>query len=253
MTKGKLEEQTFEIRTPVVETRHAAYFLPGVDTHPLIAASQFLRETDYEAVSLTGAFLKSNVVPGTVTLTYVKPEQGTQSEVEVDENLTKLIKAVVPLVRAPIKAEKYSDFGVSITPNMYTFDGERHSLSLDIRAMSHDNQDIESTLKEVLSYNLPDAEVDFGNKEKAGFLFTDPKEPFVQTVLQVLKENGERAKAVEGAGAADSRYFTPLGVKAIDFGPKGGNVHGPNEYVEVSSLKKLPHVYVQIIDKLLSL
>jgi len=33
----------------------------------------------------------------------------------------------------------------------------------------------------VLSYNLPDAEVDFGNKEKAGFLFTDPKEPFVQT------------------------------------------------------------------------
>jgi len=69
MTKGKLEEQTFEIRTPVVETRHAAYFLPGVDTHPLIAASQFLRETDYEAVSLTGAFLKSNVVPGTVTLT----------------------------------------------------------------------------------------------------------------------------------------------------------------------------------------
>lgn len=253
ITKGKLEEQTFEIRTPVVETRHAAYFLPGVDTHPLIAASQLLRETDYEAVSLTGAFLKSNVVPGTVTLTYVKPQQGTQSEVEVDENLTKLIKAVVPLVRAPIKAEKYSDFGVSITPNMYAFDGERHSLSLDIRAMSHDNQDIESTLKEVLSYNLPDAEVDFGNKEKAGFLFTDPKEPFVQTVLQVLKENGERAKAVEGAGAADSRYFTPLGVKAIDFGPKGGNVHGPNEYVEVSSLKKLPHVYVQIIDKLLSL
>jgi len=80
-----------------------------------------------------------------------------------------------------------------------------------------------------------------------------PKNHLFKTVLQVLKENGERAKAVEGAGAADSRYFTPLGVKAIDFGPKGGNVHGPNEYVEVSSLKKLPHVYVQIIDKLLSL
>ena len=253
MVKGNVYEQTFDIRTPVVETRHAAYFLPGVDTHPLIAASQFLRESDCEAVSLAGAFLKSNVVPGKVTLTYVKHDNDAQSEVEVDESLTQLLRAVIPLVRAPIKAEKYSDFGVSITPNLYSLDGFKHSLYLDIRAMSYDNKDIEQTIKEILSYNLPEAEVSFGNKDKAGFLFTDPHEPFVQTVLDVLKEHGEPAKAVEGAGAADSRYFTPLGVKAIDFGPKGGNVHGPNEYVEVPSLKKLPHVYVQIIDKLLSL
>jgi len=175
MTKGKLEEQTFEIRTPVVETRHAAYFLPGVDTHPLIAASQFLRETDYEAVSLTGAFLKSNVVPGTVTLNIRKTRAGNAVRSRSRWKPNKAYKSCCPFSKSSHKSWKYSDFGVSITPNMYTFDGERHSLSLDIRAMSHDNQDIERTLKEVLSYNLPDAEVDFGNKEKAGFLFTDPK------------------------------------------------------------------------------
>jgi succinyl-diaminopimelate desuccinylase len=251
--RGSLTEKTFEINTPVVETRHAAYFLPGVDTHPLIAVSQFLRETDLNASSLSGSFLKSNVIPGKVTLQLGKNEPESSKEVEIDINLTRLLKSIIPLVRAPIKPEKYSDFGVSITPNMYSFDGHIHSLYLDIRAMSYGIEDIERTLREVLSYNLPDAEVSFGNKDKAGFLFTDPGEPFVKTVLDILQENGEVAKAVEGAGAADCRYFTPLGVKAIDFGPKGGNVHGPNEYVEIPSLQKLPHIYVQIIENLLAL
>lgn len=251
--KGAVKEKTFEIRTPIVETRHAAYFLPGVDTHPLIAASQFLRETDFQAIQLSGAFLKSNVVPGKVVLTYVDETVGSERDVNVDENLTALLKAVVPLIKAPIKPDKYSDFGVSITPNMYSFEQERHVLYIDIRAMSNSNSDIEKTISEVISYNLPEAEVSFGNKDKAGFLFTDPKEPFVKTVLSVITQHGEKVKAVEGAGAADSRYFTPLGVKAIDFGPKGGNVHGPNEYVEIPSLKMLPQVYTEILENLLAL
>ncbi|WP_366515055.1 hypothetical protein [Palaeococcus sp. (in: euryarchaeotes)] len=28
----------------------------------------------------------------------------------------------------------------------------------------------------------------------------------------------------------DPKFFTPYCVEAIDFGPKGGNIHGPNEY-----------------------
>ncbi len=28
----------------------------------------------------------------------------------------------------------------------------------------------------------------------------------------------------------DPKFFTPYGVEAIDFGPKGRNIHGPNEY-----------------------
>ncbi len=109
--KGTVKRETFRIRTPVVETRHAAYFLPGVDIHPLIAASHFLRNREAFAVSLEGKFLKGNVVPGEVTLTYVVPGEG--DEVEVDLGLTRLLKAVVPFVRAPIKAEKYSDYGGS--------------------------------------------------------------------------------------------------------------------------------------------
>lgn len=68
--------------------------------------------------------------------------------------------------------------------------------------------------------------------------------------LEVLEELGEKAEPVEGPGAADSRFFTPYGVKAIDFGPRGGNIHGPNEYVEIDSLRKMPALYAELARRL---
>ncbi len=40
-------------------------------------------------------------------------------------------------------------------------------------------------------------------------------------------------------------------MKAIDFGPKGGNIHGPNEYVEINSLRKMPLLYREVALRLL--
>ncbi|AAL82172.1 succinyl-diaminopimelate desuccinylase [Pyrococcus furiosus DSM 3638] len=242
--KGKIKSKTFKVNTPILETRHAAYFLPGVDTHPLIAASHFVRTKEVPVVSLEGKFLKGNVVPSEVTLTYL--ERGDGEEVEVDLGLTELMRSIVPVVRAPIKAEKYSDYGVSITPNMYSIENEKHVLRLDIRAMSNSKEDIEKTLKEVISFTLPEGELEVKTNEKAGYLFTSPEEKIVKVALEVLRELGEDVKPVEGPGASDSRYFTPYGVKAIDIGPKGGNIHGPNEFVEIDSLKKMPKVYKEI-------
>lgn len=238
---GALRERTFKINTPIVKTRHAAYFLPGVDTHPMTALSHFLRNSNALAVSLEGKFIKGNVVPSEVTLKYLEPGNG--DEIEVDMGLTRLLKAIVPLVRAPIKSEKYSDYGVSITPNLYSFKEGKHILRLDVRAMSYSHEDIESTIKEVVAFNIPDAEVIVRGNEKAGYLFTHPEDEIVRAMLETLEKFGEKAEPMEGPGAADSRFFTPYGVKAIDFGPRGGNIHGPNEYVELDSLKLLPEVY----------
>ncbi|BAD85655.1 ArgE/DapE-related deacylase [Thermococcus kodakarensis KOD1] len=248
MVKGTIKREIFRIRTPVLETRHAAYFLPGVDTHPLIAASHFLRSREAFAVSLEGKFLKGNVVPGEVTLTYVVPGEG--EEVEVDVGLTRLLKAVVPFVRAPIKAEKYSDYGVSITPNLYSIKDGKHILKFDVRAMSRLKDEIEQAMREVAEFNLPKAEIEVATNEKAGYLFTHPEEKIVRVTLEVLEELGEKAEPVEGPGAADSRFFTPYGVKAIDFGPRGGNIHGPNEYVEIDSLRKMPALYAELARRL---
>ncbi len=247
--RGRMEEKTFRISTPVVETRHAAYFLPGVDTHPMIAASHFLRNSGALAVSLEGRFIKGNVVPGEVTLRYVEPGEG--GEVEADLGLTRLLKAIVPLVRAPIKPEKYSDYGVSITPNLYSLNDGRHVLRIDVRAMSKSGEEIERVMREVAEFNLPGAELTVRTNEKAGYLFTHPEEEVVKAMLEVLEDFGEKVEAVEGPGAADSRFFTPYGVKAIDFGPKGGNIHGPNEYVEINSLRKMSRLYREVALRLL--
>jgi succinyl-diaminopimelate desuccinylase len=248
IVKGAIKRETIMIRTPVLETRHAAYFLPGVDTHPIIAASHFFRSREAFAVSLEGKFLKGNVVPSEGSLTYVVPGEG--EEVEADLGLTRLLRAVVPFVRAPIKAEKYSDYGVSITPNLYFFEEGVHTLKFDVRAMSRSKDEIERAMREVAEFNLPEAEVEVATNEKAGYLFTHPEEKIVRVTLEVLEELGENAEPVEGPGAADSRFFTPYGVKAIDFGLRGGNIHGPNEYVEVDSLRKMPALYAEVARRL---
>ncbi|WP_335755347.1 M20/M25/M40 family metallo-hydrolase [Thermococcus profundus] len=196
--KGTVRRETFRIRTPVLETRHSAYFLSGVDTHPLIAASHFLRGREAFAVSLEGKFLKGNVVPSEVTLTYVIPGEG--EEMEVDLGLTGLLRAVVPFVRAPIKAEKYSDYGISITPNLYFIENGKHVLKFDVRAMSRSKDEIERAMKEVVEFNLPGAEVKVATNEKAGYLFTHPEEKIVKITLEVLEELGEKVEPAEGPG-----------------------------------------------------
>ncbi|ADT83495.1 M20/M25/M40 family metallo-hydrolase [Thermococcus barophilus] len=248
--RGRVIKKSFTISTPVLQTRHAAYFMPGVDAHPMIALSHFLRNNDVFAVKLGGKFLKSNVLPSRVELTYVEPDESGE-EIEVDLGLTELLKSIVPLVRAPISAERYSDFGVSITPNLYSFENGVHRLRLDIRAMSYSSGQIEKVLKEILEFNIPNAKLTVRHNEKAGYLFTSPDSKLVRVMMKILESFGEKAKPVEGAGASDSRYFTPYGVEAIDFGPRGGNVHGPNEYADVSSLELLPKIYAEVAMNLL--
>lgn len=248
--KGKLMKKSFTINTPVLQTRHAAYFMPGVDTHPMIALSHFLRNSDVFAVKIRGKFLKSNVLPSKVELIYVKPDESGE-DIEADLGLTKLLKTIVPLVRASISAERYSDFGVSITPNLYSFENGIHKLRLDIRAMSHLPEQIEMKLREVLEFNIPTAKLTVKHDEKAGYLFTSTDSELVRVMMETLEHLGEKAKPVEGAGASDSRYFTPYGIEAIDFGPRGGNVHGPNEYADVASLKMLPKIYTKVATNLL--
>ncbi|HDD31826.1 MAG TPA: M20/M25/M40 family metallo-hydrolase, partial [Thermococcus litoralis] len=150
-----------------------------------------------------------------------------------------------------VKAEKYSDYGVSITPNLYSFNEGKHVLRLDVRAMSYSPEGIERTIEEVVAFNIPNAEITVRSNEKAGYLFTHPEEEIVRAMLEILEKFGEKAEPIEGPGAADSRFFTPYGVKAIDFGPKGGNIHGPNEYVDLDSLKLLPEVYKEVTLRLI--
>lgn len=247
--RGVKFTRRFNVNTPIYEGRHAAYFMPGVDFHPLIAASYYLRlNPDLYVVEVRGDFSKSNVVPGWVELDLVSPD--VHGEVyHVDENLTGLLRAIIPLVRTPIKPELYSDFGVSITPNYYVYADGFHRLIFDVRAMTVD-LNVLSPLRDVLLRNLPGAECEFSGG--VGYLYTDEGEDIVRFALEVLDGLGVKSGVVEAGGASDSRFFAPIGVKCIDFGPVGGNIHGPNEYLMVSSLYKTVDFYEGLFYKLTS-
>lgn len=243
--RGSVERAEFKALYPMSQHSHAAYFLPGVDTHPVIWASAFVRERRVLAVSLGGDFIKGNVVPPRAVLEYVHDGEG---EVVADAGLTRLLRAVYPLVRAPVRTEAFSEYGVSITPNMYSFDGRIHELDLDIRAMSKKDA-VEEALRSVVEAVLPEAELDV----RAGpgkYLYTPPTARLVREALRALKEEGFSPEPIEGAGASDSRYFTDLVAEAIDIGPIGGNVHGPNEWVDIASLERLVRVYVGLAKSL---
>lgn len=243
--RGTLKKAGFRALYPLSQHSHAAYFLPGVDTHPVIWASAFVRERRVLAHSLDGEFVKGNVVPPRAMLEYV--DEG-DSEVVADAGLTRLLRAIYPLVRAPIRTEAFSEYGVSITPNMYSFDGEEHELALDIRAMS-DAEAVEEALREVVNAVLPEAYLEV-RTGPGKYLNTPPTARLVQEALNALMEEGFNPEPIEGAGASDSRYFTDKVREAIDMGPIGGNVHGPNEWVDISSLERLTRVYARLAERL---
>lgn len=239
----------FNVSTPVMNTRHAAYFTPGVDTHPLIAASQYLRSYDTLIASgIEGAFIKPNVVPGWVKLKYVEPNVDGDV-VNADFTLTSLIKSIIPLTRAPIRSELYSDYGATITPNIYTYTNGIHKLILDVRVMSRDSVDLQDTLSGVLGEYIPSASVKVSGG--AGYLNTPRDSLIVAIASRVLNELGVKPRVVEAAGASDSRFYSPLGIECIDFGLVGGNLHGPNEYVEVKSLEKAVKFYTRMVEEIL--
>jgi len=249
VVRGIKKVKKFTLQTPISNTGHAAYFIPGVDHHPLIAASQFLRhDLRLYALDLKGSFIKSNVLPKYVELTYIEPSENGE-EFVVDEGLRELLRAIIPISRMIFRTERYSDLGITITPNIYEKHGNSHVVVFDIRAMISDTKDLEESLKYVLNYTLPQAEfkVSYGG----GYLYTDPSSKLVQTSLKVLEALGESPRTIEAAGASDSRFFSSKDIEIIDIGPKGGNVHGPNEYVELDSLKKMPLFYTKVIEKIL--
>ena len=249
--KGFTRIIKFTSNYPISQHAHAAYFIPGLDTHPLIAVSTFLRENKYYVKSIKGEFLKSNVIPPVVELEYVELDPNGP-EIEVDIGLTMFLKTLLNFTRMPIKTRSYSDYGVTITPNVYQYRDGKHTITLDIRAMALE-KDVEESITDTIMNNPDLVDIEWKVSTDPGMYLNTPiNSKLVNVFKETLRELGYEAKIIEGAGASDSRYFTPLGVEAVDFGPEGGSVHGDDEYVNIESLSKLPTIYYKLVKKLAS-
>ncbi|MCE4625440.1 MAG: M20/M25/M40 family metallo-hydrolase [Desulfurococcales archaeon] len=250
IVKGERFEKTFNTRILLRETMHSAYFIPGVDTHALVAASLWVRDREANISSLRGEWVKSNVLPRSATICGVLA--GSGEEHEYDGGLTSLIHSIIPLVRTPVEAELYSDYGVTVNPNYYEHSDGVHRLILDVRAMTTDREKIEYAFNYALENSITGRRYKLRVSGGGGYLYTPPTSRIVKAATSAAKALGLPSRTVEAGGASDSRYFSPRGVESIDYGPRGYNVHGPEEAVSVSSLCRTAQFYRLLADTLFS-
>ncbi|HSJ73128.1 MAG TPA: M20/M25/M40 family metallo-hydrolase [Miltoncostaeaceae bacterium] len=69
--------------------------------------------------------------------------------------------------------------------------------------------------------------------------------PMVLTLLEAASRHEPASASVGRDGASDAVAFLEVGVPAVEFGPRGGGHHGPEEYVEIESLPRYRRALVE--------
>ena len=69
--------------------------------------------------------------------------------------------------------------------------------------------------------------------------------PMVRTLLEAASRHEPSSASVGRDGASDAVAFLEVGVPAVEFGPRGGGHHGPEEYVEIESLPRYRRALVE--------
>ncbi|MFW9909322.1 MAG: M20/M25/M40 family metallo-hydrolase [Candidatus Thorarchaeota archaeon] len=245
--KGRMETVHFKTDIFGSESRHSAYQRPGVDRHALLTASKFLDLNRYTQVKdIRGGFVKSNVIPAWVELDVVHPDK-TGAETEYDEALTNILRLLLPLSAASFPTD-YSDLGTTISPNLLSLDSDLWNLYFDIRAMTNNGEAIESSFTDVLRDRLDVFSLKVSNG--IGYVNSDPNSKLIRAAEWALKKQGISYRLTEGYGASDSRYFASHGAEVFDFGPRGDNLHGPNEWVSLSSIEENAQFFYTLLEVL---
>ncbi len=245
---GKFEKHRFTTNYAGRQTRHSAYFLPGVDKHALLAASSFLLQNPNINISSTaGSYVKSNVVPDWFEFEGIDATHSVKEDTRTcDQNLTKLLQALLPITR--IQFPTYpSDYGITFCPNLLYEQNNRWEIYFDGRAMTSDSQPIEKALNTVLSEKLAQIEYEMSVRVGKAFMNTPQDSQLVQMAQIIATQLTLESEPIELGGASDTRHFTDRPIQAIDFGPIGYGVHGSNEHVLLDSIPQTAKFYTELV------
>lgn len=55
-----------------------------------------------------------------------------------------------------------------------------------------------------------------------------------------------------GGGTSDARFIAPMGAEVVEMGPVNASIHKVDEHVAVDELQRLPAIYREIVEKLLT-
>jgi len=247
--QGGLETQRFTTDYVGRQSRHSAYFLPGVDHHALLTASSFLLHNPHLQVrSTSGGFVKSNVVPDWFELELVNPSTTDETHT-CDMNLTRLLRVLLPITRVQFPVKR-SDYGITYCPNLLQKKENRWEVYLDGRAMTTDTKAVERAMDAILAEKLHGLEYEFVVHMGKAFMNTQLDSRLVKTAQTTAQTLGLDTQPIELGGASDTRHFSDRPIEAIDFGPIGFGVHGSNENVVLNSIPRTATFYSEVVRKL---
>ncbi|TFF92475.1 M20/M25/M40 family metallo-hydrolase [Candidatus Thorarchaeota archaeon] len=245
--EGVAETVRFKTETFGTDTRHSAYMRPGVDRHAMLTASKYLDLHPQTVVkSVRGAFVKSNVVPDWVELDVLHTDTDGETY-EYDEGLTGIMRSLLSVSQASFPTE-HSDKGTVICPNLLEKRDDVWDLYCDIRAMTNDGSTVTSAIERAVGEYVRFDSVTASSG--IGFVQSDRESQLIHTAEIALEDVGIPFQLVEGFGGSDSRYFSGYGSDLFDFGPEGDNLHGPNEWVELSSIEKNAEFFYRLVELL---
>ncbi|MFW9964597.1 MAG: M20/M25/M40 family metallo-hydrolase [Candidatus Sifarchaeia archaeon] len=244
---GKRETVRIETNTYGTNTRHSAYLRFGADRHAMLAASKYL-DLNPTAVleTVRGAFLKGNVVPDWIEMDVIHPDN-SGTELSYDVGLTDLMRSLIALSQATFPT-KPSDKGTNICPNVLSKENDLWTLYVDVRSMTNDGEAVKAAFETSLQglVEIFSLQVYSG----VGYVDCDPNSRLIKAARWALEKEGISYRMVEGFGGSDARYFAGEGAELFDFGPKGDNVHGANEWVSIKSIKDNARVFHTMIEVL---
>ena len=154
------------------------------------------------------------------------------------------------LVDAGQKRTQVPDSAVMELDMRYTDDYRPEDIIQDVAdVFGVDASGIEqpSEVANILSEEVED--LDFEVINNAPMQHNEKDNEYIQRMMEIIEEEtGESPEFTRKEGASDARFPTVKGNPGITFGPRGKNLHGPEENVEVDSIEP----YYRSIRRLLS-
>lgn len=254
---GEIQQIQTQTRIYGDNNRHSAYFVRGADQHAILALSKLLHlQRDWKVRDLKGTWVKGNVIPDECVATIIKPSPDGYLEV-YDENLTAILRAIRGLILLDgtrLETDIASEFGVTMNPNILSYsESSGTQVDFDVRAFLSPEKApiIVQAIKSRLDIFSLQAEVEV--KRSSGYFFTPKDHTLVTTASSVLEKHSLVAEPCEQEGASDARFASRYNVPVIDLGPKGGCIHGTDEYIVLGSMTAFATIYVDIVQQLQTL
>lgn len=252
-TFGQVQSHKCHTRILGDDNRHSAYFVRGCDTHAMVVLSKLLHlHQDWMVKEIDGSWVKGNVIPDDVEVKIVKPvKEPDSTQIFYDENLTKILRKIKSIILIGLPTELPSEFEVSINPNVVSYSVTNGTeIYFDVRAFlsSKKTEIIVEAFKQRLDELAGEAEVSCSGT--TGYFHTQIDNPLVKIATDILREHSLPSEPCEQEGASDARYA--LGIPVIDLGPRGGAIHGSDEFIDLGSMKEFASIYEEIISRLVS-